>query len=126
MSEHKVLQGTDNDSLQNCNIIEYVVVDCNHSVFDANDTGANGATTGSIYFLPPLNTTPTVHNNPPSSRSTNNINVNNTMSQQSNLNPDTNSVVLALIEQNRLLIEQLLRRSTSLSSKSVQSSGSNG
>lgn len=63
----------------------------------------------------------------PLSNSTNYINVNNGTSQQLNDKiSDTNSVVMALIEQNRLLMERLLLNQSITPSPSVRSIVSNG
>lgn len=121
MAQHVDSQGKDNHNLQNC-------FDHNYTrSSDANNIG-NSDATNSANFSSTLSSvvTPDIPNDTRNLLS-NDVNVkNNSLPPQSNnMISDTNSVVMALIEQNRLLMEQLLRRSTTPAS-SVQSNISNG
>ncbi|KAF0743186.1 Retrotransposable element Tf2 protein type 1, partial [Aphis craccivora] len=93
---------------------------------------SNATSNGNFSLTSPSVVTPEMSNDTssscnPLSNSTNYINVNNGTSQQLNDKiSDTNSVVMALIEQNQLLMERLLLNQSITPSPSVRSNVSNG
>jgi len=120
---HVDAHGKDDHNLQNCTDHDYI------RSSDAHHTDTSGATGSANFFSTTASvSTPVTQSDTrnPLSNSTNDVNVNNSSPQQSNVINDTNSVVMALIEQNRLLMEQLLLRRSTTSSPSVQSNISNG